>query len=183
MTPGTNKAIFVGHDNGYINSCSIMTNCDYFTEAVLKLKERKDLKVGVHLNITYGESLNNSLIYNDTDGFFNLSYLQLLRKSIFDKQFLEEIKKEFELQIQKAIQNNIEIRHLDSHRHVHLIPNLYKIVYDLAEKYDVDRVRLVNENLLDSLKLTRKLNFFINGGLIKYFFTDTFRHLFFLCIS
>ena len=38
MTPGTNKAIFDGHDNGYINSTSIMTNCDYFNEAIHGLK-------------------------------------------------------------------------------------------------------------------------------------------------
>lgn len=174
MTPGTNKAIFDGYDKGYINSCSIMTNCDYFTDAVRGLNERKGLKVGVHLNITYGESLNNSLIYNDTDSFFNLSYLQILRKSIFEDQFLEQVKKEFELQIQKAIQGNIKVSHLDSHRHIHLIPKLYEIVYDLSEKYGIDRVRLVNENFRDSVKMTKSVNFLINGGLIKYLLLKLF---------
>ena len=174
MSPGTNKAIFDGHDNGYINSTSIMTNCDYFNEAIHGLKARKDLKVGIHLNLTYGKSLNSSLIFSDTNGFFNLNYLQLFYKSIFSNHFLEKVEGEFELQIQKAIQNNIDISHLDSHRHIHLIPSIYKIVYGLSTKYNIRRVRLVNENIFHSLKLTKKINFFMNGGLLKYFLLKIF---------
>ena len=169
MTPGTNKAIFEGYDSGYINSTSVMTNCDYFNEAIHGLKERKDLKAGIHLNLTYGKSLNKSIVFCDSDGIFNLGYLQLIYNSIVSDNFLEEVEIELELQIQKAIENGINISHLDSHRHIHLIPNIYKIVYNLSNKYNINRVRLVNENIFYSLKLTKKVNFFINGGLIKYF--------------
>ena len=99
MTPGTNKAIFDGHDNGYINSTSIMTNCDYFNEAIHGLKARKDLKVGIHLNLTYGKSLSGSFMLGNQYGFFNLSYLQILYKSIVSKSFLAEIEDEFVLRL------------------------------------------------------------------------------------
>ena len=155
MTPGTNKAIFDGHDNGYINSTSIMTNCDYFNEAIHGLKARKDLKVGIHLNLTYGKSLSGSFMLGNQYGFFNLSYLQILYKSIVSKSFLAEVEDEFELQIQKAIHNKIDISHLDSHRHVHLIPSLYKIVYRLSLKYSISRVRLVNENIFHMVKIKK----------------------------
>ena len=178
MTPGTNKAIFDGHDNGYINSTSIMTNCDYFNEAIHGLKARKDLKVGIHLNLTYGKSLSGSFMLGNQYGFFNLSYLQILYKSIVSKSFLAEVEDEFELQIQKAIQNNVDISHLDSHRHIHLIPSIYKIVYRLSLKYSIGRVRLVNENIFHSLNLTKKLDFFSNGGLLKYLLLR-----FFTCIN
>ena len=174
ITPGTNKAIFDGYDNGYITSSSIMTNCDFFNEAINDLKKREHLKVGVHLNLTYGKPLNNSLLFCDSNGSFNLSYLQLVKKSFFNKKFLEGIKKEFESQIQKALKNDIDISHLDSHRHIHLIPNIYKIVYDLAIKYEIVRVRLITEDLLNSLKLTKNFNFFINGGLVKYLLLKLF---------
>ena len=54
ITPGTNKAVFYGFDNGHINSASIMSNCDYFLETLPEIKSRKNLKIGVHLNLTYG---------------------------------------------------------------------------------------------------------------------------------
>ena len=174
MTPGTNKAIFEGYDSGYLNSTSVMTNCDYFNDAVKGLIERKDLKVGVHLNLTYGKSLSKSNILCDSDNIFDLSYLQLIYKSIFSNSFLKKVEIELELQIKKAIDNNINIIHLDSHRHIHLIPNIYKIVYNLSNKYNISRVRLVNENIFHSLKLTKKINFFINGGLIKFFLLKLF---------
>lgn len=177
MSPGTNKAIFHGYDNGYINSTSIMTNCDYFNDAIQGLSARKNLKVGIHLNLTYGKSLSKSFILSNKDGFFNLSYLDILYKSIVNKNFLAAIESEFELQIQKAIHNKIEISHLDSHRHVHLIPNLYKIVYRLSMKYSVDRVRLVNENIFHSLSLTKKFDFFSNGGLLKYLLLKFFTYI------
>ena len=35
-------------------------------------------------------------------------------------------------------------------------------------------MRLVNENIFHSLKLTKKINFFMNGGLLKYFLLKIF---------
>jgi predicted glycoside hydrolase/deacetylase ChbG (UPF0249 family) len=174
MTPGTNYAIFKGFDEGFINSSSIMTNCDYFDEAVDMLQTRQDLKIGIHLNLTYGLPLKHSNLYTSDDGYFNLSYLQLVYKSIFDKNFLSLIKVEFEAQIERALKKNINISHLDSHRHIHLIPNIYKVVFSLSEKYNIERIRLVNENFFNSIHLTRKFNFFLNGGIIKFFLLKFF---------
>ena len=116
ITPGTNKAIFFGYDNGYINSASLMTNCDYFNEAVPQIKKRKNLRVGVHLNLTYGKSLNHSLYYNNSQGIFNLSYWRLIMKSYFDKSFLREMKKEFELQIERAIDLHTQLDYENASR-------------------------------------------------------------------
>ena len=168
MTPGTNEAIFYGYDNGYITHSSIMTNCDYFDDAIIGIKDRPSLKIGIHLNLTYGKALNNNQLYCNKDGLFNLGYLQLIQKSTFSNIFLKEIRKELEFQIKKAIDNNIKITHIDSHRHVHLIPDIYKIVLELADKYNIPRVRLIKENILNSIKITNKFNFIFNGGIIKY---------------
>ena len=46
MTPGTNKAIFEGFDHGIVTHSSIMSNCDYFTEAVDGLEALNILKSG-----------------------------------------------------------------------------------------------------------------------------------------
>ena len=174
MTPGTNKAIFKGYDDGMITHTSIMANSDYFSEAVEGLQDRKKLGVGIHLNLTYGKALHFSPLYNDVQGIFNLGYLKILALSTHNKAFLEAVEVEFEEQILKVRDTGLTITHLDSHRHIHLIPGIYRIVAKLAVKYNIPRVRLINENMIDSFRLSGRYNFILNGGIIKYLLLRTF---------
>ncbi len=174
MTPGTNKAIFKGYDDGMITHTSIMANGDYFTEAIEGLQSRKDLGVGMHLNLTYGKALHRNPLYNDTQGVFNLGYLALLKKSASSKKFLEAVEEEFEEQILRVVETGLTITHLDSHRHIHLIPGMYRVVVKLARKYDISRIRLINENMIDSFLLSGKYNFILNGGIVKYLLLRAF---------
>ncbi|HHH37785.1 MAG TPA: ChbG/HpnK family deacetylase [Epsilonproteobacteria bacterium] len=170
MTPGTNKAIFEGFDKGAITHTSIMANGDYFAEAMEGMADRRGLGLGIHLNLTYGKALIDNSLYCDEKGFFNLGYLALLMRR--DEAFLLAVEREFEAQIQRVLEEKKEERtltHLDSHRHIHLIPHLYPVVVKLAKKYQIGRVRLVNESLIESLLLTKRYNFILNGGIVKYF--------------
>ena len=174
MTAGTNKAIFKGYDHGVITHASIMANGDFFSEAIEGLKSRKKLGIGVHLNLTYGKALHPSTLYNDDHGIFNLGYLPILLKSLYHKAFLKVIEKEFEQQILQVVNTGTTLTHLDSHRHIHLIPAIYRIVVKLAVKYNIQRIRLINEKIADSFSLSRKYNFILNGGVIKYLLLRTF---------
>ena len=174
MTPGTNKAIFNGYDHGMITHTSIMANSDYFSEAIDGVLKRKELGVGIHLNLTYGKALHFNAVYNDAQGIFNLGYIKLLTLSMYNAEFLEAVEKEFEQQILRVIDTGITLTHLDSHRHVHLIPGIYPIVAKLAKKYDIPRVRLIKENIIDSFSLSGRYNFILNGGIIKYLLLRTF---------
>ena len=174
MTPGTNKAIFEGYDSGMITHTSIMANGDYFSEAIEGLQSRKELGVGMHLNLTYGKALHFSHIYNDEQGIFNLGYLKLLALSAYNKEFMEETEEEFKQQILRVMNTGLTVTHIDSHRHIHLIPGIYRIVIKLAKKYNIPRVRLINENMIDSISLSERYNFILNAGIIKYLLLRTF---------
>jgi predicted glycoside hydrolase/deacetylase ChbG (UPF0249 family) len=168
MTPGTNKAIFEGFDHGTITHSSIMANADYFSEATEGIKRRKALNIGIHLNLTYGKALHYDRTYNDEAGFFNMGFSSIFIKSIYDKAFLRAVEKEFESQILRVLRSGIAVTHVDSHRHIHLIPGIYKIVVELSAKYNINRIRLVNENFLESVSMTRAYDFLSNGGLVKF---------------
>lgn len=174
MTPGTNNAIFKGYDNGVITHTSIMANGDYFTEAIEGLQSRKGLGVGIHLNLTYGKALRPNPLYSDTRGVFNLGYLKLLIKSAYDKKFLQAVEQEFEQQILRVVNTGLSVTHIDSHRHIHLIPAIYPVVVKLARKYNIPRIRLVKENMIDSFLLSRRYNFILNAGVIKYLLLRAF---------
>ncbi len=175
MTPGANRAIFDGHDKGGITHASIMANCDYFDEAMQGALKRPELGVGMHLNLTYGKALLPNALYCDENGCFNLGYKTLLTQK--DPDFLAAVEKEWEAQIQRVLSFSGFTRpltHIDSHRHVHLIPHLYPIAVKLAERYGIDRIRLIKENPLQSFRLSKRFNFILNGGIIKYLLLRTF---------
>jgi predicted glycoside hydrolase/deacetylase ChbG (UPF0249 family) len=175
MTPGANRAIFDGFDQGGITHASIMANCDYFDEAIEGVQQREALGLGMHLNLTYGKSLLNNPLYCDNNGVFNLGYLDLLKKR--DNEFLTAVEAEWDAQIQRVLSfSNKEqkLTHIDSHRHIHLIQHLYKVAVKLTKKYKIQRVRLVNENIYNSFMLTKRVNFILNGGIIKYLLLRSF---------
>jgi len=175
MTPGANHAIFDGFDKGSITHASIMANCDYFKEAMQGMLTRPTLNLGMHLNLTYGKALIPNPLYCDEQGYFNLSYAALLMSK--DEIFLSAIKKEWEAQIKRVLTYSDiprTLTHIDSHRHIHLIPHLYPIANNLAHQYGISRVRLIQENMIDSLRMTKRLNFILNGGIIKYFLLRIF---------
>jgi predicted glycoside hydrolase/deacetylase ChbG (UPF0249 family) len=153
-----------------------MANCDYFDETIKGIKERPNLNIGMHLNLTYGKSLSNSPLLTNSKGEFNLGYKDLLLNK--DKKFLEAIKIEWDMQIQRVLNCiNLNLTHIDSHRHIHLIPHLYPIVIELASRYSINRVRLVKESFWSSLKLTKKANFILNGGVVKYALLKSFSYI------
>lgn len=168
MTPGTNLAIFKGYDDGVITHTSIMANCDYVSEAMEGLKKRKGLGVGMHLNLTYGKALSHhSKLCND-QGVFEHGFVKLFLLSLYSKGFLKAVEEEFEQQILRVLNSEITLTHLDSHRHIHLIPGIYRVVVKLAIKYNIPRIRLISENMIDSFLISRRFNFILNAGIIKY---------------
>lgn len=175
MTPGANQAIFDGFDNGAITHTSIMANADYFDEAMRGIALRPKLGLGMHLNLTYGKACISNPLYTDAHGYFNLSYTTLLTKR--SKLFLDAIEKEWEAQIERVhhfSDKHVNLTHIDSHRHIHLIPHLYPIGIKLAQQYHIKRVRLIHEKLWESLWLTKRFDFILNGGIVKYFLLRLF---------
>ena len=66
-----NEAIKEGFKAGIITSASIMTNTDYFDDAINSiLPEIPTINIGIHLNIIEGKSLTNPSMLCDKDGFF-----------------------------------------------------------------------------------------------------------------
>ena len=61
----------------------------------------------------------------DLNGDFSSGYLKLIYLSN-QSFFLEQAEKEFRLQIEKVLKYT-KVDHLDSHVHVHAIPNIFEL--------------------------------------------------------
>ncbi len=155
FTHGVNVAIKKANLEGYLTHASLMANTHYFEEAVNDVvADCPNLKVGVHVNLTCGEALyrENALAENNQ---FRNNFIGLLFK-LKSKRILEDIEKEIEAQIVKIKDRGIAISHIDGHEHIHIIPSINKIVRKLAKKYDIPRVREINENFRESIRFNGK---------------------------
>ena len=172
MSETVNEAIAEGFSNGIINSTSIMANMPAFDDAVGKLSCLEGIGLAVHLNIIEGKALTHCPSLCDNDGNFNLSFTQILRKSL-SKDFLKEVENEFRMQIEKVLKYATPYN-LDSHVHVHSIPPIFNIVCKLAKEYKIPFVRTQFENIY--ITPGHKENFtkkhFINFA--KVFILNTF---------
>ena len=61
------------------------------------------------------------------------------------------------------------MNHLDGHRHIHMIPAIFKAVKQLQSEYNVPRIRVMNENLFNTIHQNRGCSYLFDGGIIKYF--------------
>ncbi len=171
ISQGVNEAIFRAHTEGVLNSTSIMITLKYVPQALELAKQMPNLNIGLHANLTNENSVLNKeeipLLVNENGkfkhGFVNLAVLSVLHP----KELKNQAKKEIKAQIEKACSCGIKLTHLDSHRHIHMIPAIFKACMELAEEYNIPRLRFVNENPFTTIKQTKSKDWITDGGLIK----------------
>ena len=136
-----NESIIYCHQNGCLTSASIMAYGEAFDQAVDLAKKNPDLGIGVHLaldgpfNILY----QNSALFKDKKEYFNKQYvIDNLKKFKFNTN---DIIKEYSKQIEKVLDKNIKVSHLDHHHHLHLYFQALKAVIHVARKYNIKYIR------------------------------------------
>lgn len=172
MTPGVNQAIAKAYHEGILNSTSIMINLNFVKEALDLKKDMPNLDVGLHLNLTNQYALSvpqNIPLLADANGEFKNGFVNLFLLSlIHPKELARQVELEARAQIEKALKLGIKLSHIDSHRHIHHIPVIFKVVKKLAEEYKIPRIRVMNENIFNTLKYNDDKSYLKDGGLIKY---------------
>jgi predicted glycoside hydrolase/deacetylase ChbG (UPF0249 family) len=142
---GVNEGIVLAHQKGILTSTTLMANMPAFDHAVELAKQNKKLGVGIHLNIVRGKPLSPedrvlSLLNKDKKFF---SSLFILMKRILSRRInQQEIELEFRAQIEKILENNLQISHF------HCLSSLLKIVLKLGKEYNIKRIRYINEYCL-----------------------------------
>jgi predicted glycoside hydrolase/deacetylase ChbG (UPF0249 family) len=168
MSPGANQGIIEAIRGGGINSVSLMANRPGLDEAASCCRQFPWLQTGIHVNLTFGAPVTPDSGLAGADGNFRHGFLGLWWLAWRHPEHLAGIEAEIEAQIQKLKDRGLSIQHLDSHRHVHLIPGIAALCERLARKHGIIQIRTVNEDCLASLRLGRSWRFLLNGGLAKW---------------
>ena len=135
LTPGCNQGIIKALTQGIVTDTTLLVNTNYTQDAVEQLKQHNINKVGLHLNLTFGQPLLSrqevpSLV--DEQGHFR-------RKAAEAVTYMKpaEIKRELIAQVEKFQEIGLGLTHLDSHHHVHTYPEVLGIAIELAQELRV----------------------------------------------
>ncbi|MGM9519140.1 MAG: ChbG/HpnK family deacetylase [Phascolarctobacterium sp.] len=144
-----NQGIIKGHREGFITSTSIMPSADAYEEAVELAKSNPQLGIGIHLTLVGGvksvlpkEQVSSLL---DAEGRFLPDYVAFAKRFYAGGVKGSELEAELRAQIEKALASGLNITHLDSHQHTHVLPGMNGLVRKLCNEYNIKRERIPKE--------------------------------------
>lgn len=165
LSHSENMATIQSLEKGIVNSYSIMVPCPWFYEMALFAKSNPQFDNGIHLTLTcewenykFGPVLPIKKVPSlvDENGHFYKKREQL-RKNASP----EDVKKELQAQIEKAIKFGLKPTHIDSHMYsVGVSPEFFDIYRDLGKKYKLPI--MISGQLMEMVGLNPNLN--INEG-------------------
>lgn len=132
FTRDVNAGIVHAHRHGVLTSTTLMANGDAFEDAVRLARETPSLDIGCHLVLIQGRSLLTGAPYPDK--------LPEVYKALIAGKL--DPYKELRPQIEKIIAAGIRPSHLDSHKHTHIVPVVFRAVVRLAHEFEIPYVRL-----------------------------------------
>ncbi len=127
LSPGVNAAIEHGLVSGVLSGASILVGSPHAGVALRWAAEHPWFDFGVHLNLTQGAPVLPpaqvpSLV--DRSGRF-LPLSRLVTRLLTRRLRKDEVLAEWRAQIELARAAGVPLTHLDSHRHIHLLPGLF----------------------------------------------------------
>jgi len=144
LSEGINSGVVRSFKEGIVTSASVMPAASAFEDALRRAKENPELDIGVHLCLSEEMPLEKpedvpSLV--GPDGRFFRSHTEFVRRYFFGRINMREVERELSRQIARVVSSGINISHLDSHGHLHMLPRIFELVLRLAEDYHIAFVR------------------------------------------
>jgi hopanoid biosynthesis associated protein HpnK len=149
-----NRGIEQGYLEGLITSTSLLVNGEAWEDALKVIERVPNLDIGLHLNLIEGRPISSpkdipTIVYSK--GIFFQSYRTFLRKFYQKKIARADLEKEIRAQIEQFLEVRGIITHLDSHKHIHLLPEIWRLLIQLSQEYPIKALRLPAECFMPGL--------------------------------
>ena len=144
-----NKGIIKGFKEGFITSTSLMCSAPAFENAVALAKENPGLGIGIHLTLVGSvpsvlPKEKISSLVNDK-GLFPENYVAFAKMFYTGQVKMVQLELELRAQIEKALATGLNITHVDSHQHTHVLPGMTGLVVKLCNEYKIKNIRIPQE--------------------------------------
>jgi len=180
LSEKVNEGILESHLNGILTSTSIMATGSAFDHAISIAKSLPSLDVGVHLTLVEEEPVLDSdtlpsLI--NKDGKFHFGAMEFTKRYMTGKICLQEVESELQAQITKVTNSGVNVSHLDSHQHLHMLPRVLNITVELAKKFGIHAIRIPKESVHVNMLAERRFFSRVPALLILRFFCHKARNM------
>jgi len=143
-----NRAIVEAHERGVVSSATLMANGQAFDEAVKLAGSRPRLGVGCHIVLVDGTPLvrdaaTRTLLDGGSAGAprFREGIARFAALALLGRLAPDEIEAEATAQIRKLQSAGIAVTHLDSHKHTHMFPQVFRPLLRAAKACGVTAIR------------------------------------------
>lgn len=143
-----NKAISSCFNRRIIDRTTIMVNMPAAVKGI-DVAEKNGFfdKVGLHINLTEGapltESIKNNRYFCDENGMFNQAFYHNTKlRLMMNARCVFDVEEEIEAQIRMYRDFGFTLNHIDSHHHVHTNLPILKAIENLSKVYDFSSIRL-----------------------------------------
>lgn len=148
-----NRAMAIAFSDGVLTSASMMATGPAFAHAIKHVVEpNPGLGVGLHLSLTSGTSVlpaDDIPLLVDHEGRFRRGFFSLWSMLVRRQDEARcQIDRELAAQFARFRAAGLRPDHIDSHRHVHMIPAIFVIVARLARQHECPVIRIPDERLL-----------------------------------
>lgn len=140
-----NSAVAKAVERGCLRSATLMPGGKAFDDAVDVAKSHPELGVGIHLTMVNGFPVCDpkdipSLVTEE--GVFLDDYTLFVKAFLKGKIRLDDVRRELMAQAEKMGKTGLDLTHVDSHQHMHVLPGIFDIALDAAESLHINAVRI-----------------------------------------
>ena len=154
LTSGVNRGIVQAHEHGIVTSATLMACGAKFQEAVAMAYRTPQLSVGCHILLVDASpvldlrQVSSLATANSGTPKFRDSLANFAGLAIAGRLNEDQIEAEIMAQIRKLQATGIQVSHLDSHKHTHMFPAVFRPMLRAAKTCGVFAVRNPFEPLL-----------------------------------
>lgn len=141
MNTHVNDVVFNFLSKNLITSATLIANAPAFEDAARRICRHKKKSFGAHLNVTQYKPLTNNHHLKpllNADGSFGKKIFSIRVNQAIQQAIYEE----WSAQIEKIQSCGISLSHIDSHEHVHTLPQLFLPLKKIQKKYNIKKVRI-----------------------------------------
>jgi predicted glycoside hydrolase/deacetylase ChbG (UPF0249 family) len=145
LHPDINRGIERAHSEGMVGSTSISAVGEAFDDAVEVCRRHPSLDVGVHLTLVEERPLSKPANLGPlvgSDGNFPGGYGDLVPRVLSGAVSVAAVRRELTAQVERVVQAGLRPSHIDGHQHVHILPRVWPVVLELAERFSIPWIRI-----------------------------------------
>jgi len=145
LTPGINRAVEELYRAGALTSATLMANGPAFDDAVEIARRNPGLSVGCHIVLTDGVPVSYPTdiptLLGPNEKTFRPSVLDFFYDAARGAIKEDDICREAQAQVLKLQRAGIDVTHLDTHKHTHLLPRVARPLLFVAERARIGAIR------------------------------------------